>query len=74
MASGNWNRVVPLMEASNSLGHFLVSFSALAANQARSAAYQFEVEGNTALWKLARPKGASVNSAQADAVAVGFFC
>lgn len=74
MASGFWAPILPLFEESRSVGDFLTKFSALATEAGRAATYRLEVEGKVALWSLSRPKGASPDSVQADAMAVGFFC
>lgn len=74
MGRGHWAPVLPLFQASQSVGEFLQRFSAMAASQGGSASYRLEVEGTVALWRLIRPaKSASQDSAQADAMSVGFF-
>lgn len=74
MGRGHWAPVRTLFDDSRTVADFLLKFSALAADQSRAAAYRLEVEGEAAVWKLARAEGTSPGSAQADAMAVGFFC
>nr|WP_245911033.1 AraC family transcriptional regulator [Pelagimonas varians] len=74
MARGHWAPITPLMEVSKTVGDFFIKFAAMASGQGGAAVYKLEVDGKTCLWRLARPKGVSAESAQADALAAGFFC
>lgn len=73
MSNGEWAPLVPLMTSAKTVGDFLQKFSLMSSEQGRAASYKLEVEGEVALWRLARAPGASNDAAYADAVAAGFF-
>lgn len=73
MAKGAWSPINPLLASCRTLSEFFRRFSLAAAVSGGAAIYRLEIEGRNALWKLARPRGATREARYADAVAVGFF-
>lgn len=73
MALGGWAPVLPLINASRTLGEFLQKFSHMAATQGRAVKYRMVVEGQIAQWRLIRPAGTSSDATYADAIAAVFF-